>query len=47
MMCPVTDNPTSCKICAIISILHAKNMSAVEIQCELGTVYSQNVMTVR
>jgi hypothetical protein len=24
MMCPVIDNPTSCKICAVICFLHAK-----------------------
>jgi hypothetical protein len=32
MVCPVIDNPTSYEICALIRFLHAKNMSAVEIQ---------------
>jgi hypothetical protein len=45
MICPVTDNPASCKIRAVIRFLHAKNMSAVEIHCELFVVYSQNVMS--
>jgi hypothetical protein len=41
----VTDNPTSCKICAVICFINAKNMSAVEIYCELCAVYSQNVLS--
>jgi hypothetical protein len=44
-MCPATDNPTSRKISAVICFLHAKNMSAAEIHCELCVVYSQNVMS--
>jgi hypothetical protein len=45
-MCPVIDNPTSCKSWAIICFLLAKNMSAAEIHCELCVaVYSQNVMS--
>jgi hypothetical protein len=44
-MCPVTDNPISCEICAVICFLHAKNVSAVEIYRELCPVYSQNVMS--
>jgi hypothetical protein len=44
-MCPVTDNPTSCKIRANIHSLHAKTMNAAEIHCKLcTTVYSKNVM---
>jgi hypothetical protein len=40
------DNPASCKICDVIRFLHAKNMSAAEIHCELCTaVYGQNVMS--
>jgi hypothetical protein len=43
MMSPATDKPPNCKIHAITRFLHAKNMSAVEIHCELCTVvYSQN-----
>jgi hypothetical protein len=46
MKYPVTDNPTSCKIRAVIHVLYAKNMSGMEIHCELCmAVYSQNVMT--
>jgi hypothetical protein len=45
MMCSATDNPTSCKIRAVILFLHSKNMSNAEIHCELcATVYGQNVM---
>jgi hypothetical protein len=45
-MCPAIDNPASCEICTvIIRFLHAKDMSAVEIHCELCTVYGQNVMS--
>jgi hypothetical protein len=44
-MCPAIDNPSSHEICAVIHFLHAKNMSAVEIHCELCVVvYGQNVM---
>jgi hypothetical protein len=46
MMCPVTDNPSSCEIRDVICFLHAKNMSASETHCELCVVvYSQNVMS--
>jgi hypothetical protein len=45
-MCPVIDNPASCKIHAVIRFLHAKSMSAAEIHRELcATVYEQNVMS--
>jgi hypothetical protein len=45
MTCPAIDNPGSCEIHAVICFLHAKNMSAAEIHCELCTVvYDQNVM---
>jgi hypothetical protein len=44
-MCPVIDNPISCKIRAVIRFLHAKNMSPAEIHCELCVVYDQNVMS--
>jgi hypothetical protein len=46
-MCPVIDNPARCKVHVVIHFLHAKNMSAVEIHCELYAVYSQNVMSER
>jgi hypothetical protein len=39
------DNSTSCEIRAVNCFLHAKNMIAVEIHCELCVVYSQNVMS--
>jgi hypothetical protein len=42
-MCPVIDNPASCKIHAVIHFLQAKNMSAAEIHLELCAVYGQNV----
>jgi hypothetical protein len=46
MMCSAVDNPTSCKIHALICFLHAKNMSAAEIHRELRVaVYNQNVMS--
>jgi hypothetical protein len=34
-MCPAIDNPTSCKIRAVIIFLHAKKMSDAEIHGEL------------
>jgi hypothetical protein len=44
MMCHAIDNPASCKILAVIHFLHAKNMSAAGIHCELcAAVYGQNV----
>jgi hypothetical protein len=43
-MCPVIDNPASCEIHTVIHFLHAKNMSAAEIHCELYAVYDQNIM---
>jgi hypothetical protein len=42
---PAIDNPVSCEIRDIIHFLHAKNMSAAEIHCELCAVYGQNVMS--
>jgi hypothetical protein len=45
MTCPAIDNPASCKICAVIRFLHAKNMSVAEIHRELCAAYSQNVMS--
>jgi hypothetical protein len=45
-MCLAIDNHASCEIRAVIHFLHAENMSAVEIHCELCTaVYGQNVMS--
>jgi hypothetical protein len=41
-MCPVIDNLASCKISAVIHLLHAKSMNAAEIHHELCAVYSQN-----
>jgi hypothetical protein len=44
MMCHATDNSTSCEIgSVIICFLHAKNMSAAEIHCELCAVYGQDL----
>jgi hypothetical protein len=43
-MCPVIDNPASCKICSIIRFIHTKNVGAVEIHHESCAVYGQNVM---
>jgi hypothetical protein len=37
MMCPAIDNPTSSEIRAVVRFLHAKNMSAAEINRELYT----------
>jgi hypothetical protein len=45
MMYPVIDNSTGCEICSVFSFLHAKNVNATEIHCELCVVYSQNVMS--
>jgi hypothetical protein len=42
-MCPVIENPPSCEIRAVFCFLHAKNVSAEEIHCELCVVYGQNV----
>jgi hypothetical protein len=44
-MCPAIGNLASCEICTVITFLHAKNMSAVEIHHELCAVYDQNVMS--
>jgi hypothetical protein len=44
-MCPVIDNPTSCKIHIDIHFLHARNMSAAESHCVLSVVHGQNVMS--
>jgi hypothetical protein len=44
-MCPVSDNPATCEIRAVIRFLHAKNMSAEEIHRELYAVCSQTVMS--
>jgi hypothetical protein len=45
-MCHAIDNPSICEIRAVIHFLHAKNMNAVEIHCELCTaVYSLSVVS--
>jgi hypothetical protein len=44
-MCPAIDNPATCEINVVIRFLHAKNMSAAEIHCELCAVYGQNIMS--
>jgi hypothetical protein len=36
MMCPAIDNPGICEIRAVIRFLRAKNISAMEIHCELS-----------
>jgi hypothetical protein len=43
-MSPVIDNPASCEIRALIHFLHAKNMNAAKINCEL-CAYGQNIMS--
>jgi hypothetical protein len=43
-MCPAIDNPTSCEILAVINVIHAKNMNAMEIHSELCAVYGQNII---
>jgi hypothetical protein len=46
MMCSAIDNPASCEIHAVICFLHAKNMNAAEVHCELcPAVYRQNGMS--
>jgi hypothetical protein len=45
MMCPAMDNPSTCEIRPDIRFLHAENVSAVEIHCELCTVDGQNLMS--
>jgi hypothetical protein len=45
-MCPAIDNPANYEIRTVISFLHTKNMSAVEIHLELCmVVYGQTVMS--
>jgi hypothetical protein len=44
LMCSAIDNVSSCEICTIIHVLDARNMSSLEIHCELCAVYGQNVM---
>jgi transposase len=45
MMCLAIDIPTSCKICAVIHSIHAKNISAEEIHRELCVIYGTTVMS--
>jgi hypothetical protein len=40
-----TDNPASYEIRAVIRFLHAKNVGAAEMHCELCAVYDENVMS--
>jgi hypothetical protein len=47
MICPAIANPASCKIYAFTHLLHALNMSAMEIHHELCMVYGQNVVSGR
>jgi hypothetical protein len=42
MMYLAIANPASCEIRAVIRFLHAKNLSAVEIRCEICAVCGQN-----
>jgi hypothetical protein len=44
-MCPAVDNLPSCEIHAVVRFLYAKNMSAVEIHCQLCAFHGQNVMS--
>jgi hypothetical protein len=41
----VIENPVPCRILSVICLLHTKNMTALEIHCELSMVYAQNVMS--
>jgi hypothetical protein len=45
VICPVIDNPASCKIHAATCFLHTTNMGALEIHQQLCADYGQNVMT--
>jgi hypothetical protein len=45
-MCPAIDSPASCEARAVSVFIHAKNVSAEKILCELGAaVYGRNVMS--
>jgi hypothetical protein len=44
MMHCIIDNPASCEIQTVIHFFLAKDMSAMEIHCELCAAYSRNVM---
>jgi hypothetical protein len=45
-MCPVIDNPISCKIVAVVfHFLHDKKMNAAVIHHELCSVYIQHLMS--
>jgi hypothetical protein len=44
-MCPAIDNPSTCEISPDIRFLHAENMNAAVIHCELCAVYGQNVIS--
>jgi hypothetical protein len=45
MMCLTIDNPASCEIRATIRFIHAKNVSAAEIHCELcAAVYRRSII---
>jgi hypothetical protein len=44
-MCPVIENPASCKIGVVIRLLHDKNMSAVVIHCKLCAAYVHYLMS--
>jgi transposase len=45
MLCPAIDYSGICEIRAATRVLHAKNMSAVEIHRELCALYNQNTMS--
>jgi hypothetical protein len=45
MMCPANDNPASCEIRVFVLFLHAKIMSAAEMNLELCAVYGQILMS--
>jgi hypothetical protein len=44
-MCPAIDNPTTCKIRAVIRFLRAENINIKEIHRKLCAVYGRNVMS--
>jgi hypothetical protein len=42
----VIDNPTNCKVYIVIHFLHAESVSAAEINHEMCSDYSQNIIIV-
>jgi hypothetical protein len=44
-MCAAINNPASCEVRAVIRFLHAKQMNAADIHCELCVLYGPNIMS--